>query len=93
MPLIFSEPRDSSPTLSGWVLANRDRASVCLQPRLVSWSVSKGSSTWPELRQTEHIGVSVLLQLHDVLVHRRGQPLICRRSEFRRLAPSAAQEY
>jgi flavin reductase (DIM6/NTAB) family NADH-FMN oxidoreductase RutF len=32
--------------------------------------------------------VIVLLQLHDVVVHSRGQPLIFHRSGFRRLAPA-----
>ena len=126
-------------------LAASSFASVSLEPPLVSFCVAKGSSTWPELRKAEHLGVTVLaedhgalcrqlagpaqerfsgiafeisdsgavmltegiaqydctvreeleagdhvivlLQLHAVVVHSRGQPLIFHRSEFGRLQP------
>lgn len=125
-------------------LAASSFTSVSLEPPLVSFSVAKGSTTWPELRRAEHLGVTVLaedhgalcrqlagpaqerftgvafeitdsgavmltegiaqydctvreeleagdhvivlLQLHAVVVHSRGQPLIFHRSEFGRLA-------
>ena len=126
-------------------LAASSFASVSLEPPLVSFCVAKGSTTWPELRKAEHLGVTVLaedhgalcrqlagpaqerfsgiafeitdsgavmltegiaqydctvreeleagdhvivlLQLHAVVVHSRGQPLIFHRSEFGRLQP------
>jgi flavin reductase (DIM6/NTAB) family NADH-FMN oxidoreductase RutF len=125
-------------------LAASSFTSVSLDPPLVSFSVAKGSTTWPELRRAERLGVTVLaedhgalcrqlagpaqerftsvafeitdsgavmltegiaqydctvreeleagdhvivlLQLHAVVVHSRGQPLIFHRSEFVRLA-------
>jgi flavin reductase (DIM6/NTAB) family NADH-FMN oxidoreductase RutF len=125
-------------------LAASSFTSVSLEPPLVSFSVAKGSTTWPKLRRAEHLGVTVLaedhgalcrqlagpaqerftgvafeitdsgavmltegiaqydctvheeleagdhvivlLKLHAVVVHSRGQPLIFHRSEFGRLA-------
>jgi flavin reductase (DIM6/NTAB) family NADH-FMN oxidoreductase RutF len=125
-------------------LAASSFTSVSLEPPLVSFSVAKNSTTWPDLRRAEHLGVTVLaedhgalcrqlagparerftsialditdsgavmltegiaqydctireeleagdhvivlLQLHAVVVHSRGQPLIFHRSEFGRLA-------
>ncbi|MBW7970177.1 flavin reductase family protein [Bradyrhizobium sp. BR 10289] len=125
-------------------LAASSFTSVSLQPPLVSFCVAKGSTTWPELRRAEHLGVTVLaedhgalcrqlagpaqerfsgaaieitdtgavmltegiaqydctireeleagdhlivlLQLHAVVVHNGGQPLIFHRSDFGRLA-------
>ncbi|MEI9988559.1 MAG: flavin reductase family protein [Rhizomicrobium sp.] len=127
-------------------LAASSFTTVSLDPPLVSFSVAKGSTTWPELRRAKHLGVTVLaedhgalsrqlagparerfigvafeitdsgavmlaegiaqydctvreefeagdhvivlLQLHTVVVHSRGQPLIFHRSEFRKLAPT-----
>lgn len=125
-------------------LAASSFTSVSLEPPLVSFSVAKDSTTWPDLRRAEHLGVTVLaedhgalcrqlagparerftgvalditdsgavmlaegiahydctvreeleagdhvivlLRIHAVVVHNRGQPLIFHRSEFGRLA-------
>jgi flavin reductase (DIM6/NTAB) family NADH-FMN oxidoreductase RutF len=55
-------------------LAASSFTSVSLEPPLVSFSVAKGSSTWPELRQAEHLGVTVLAEDHGALCRQLAGP-------------------
>ncbi|MCC8957902.1 flavin reductase family protein [Bradyrhizobium sp. Pear77] len=48
--------------------------SVSLEPPLVSFSVAKGSSTWPELRRAKHLGVTVLAEDHGALCRQLAGP-------------------
>lgn len=41
--------------------------SVSLEPPLVSVCIARNSSTWPSLRRSESIGISVLGACHDVV--------------------------
>ncbi len=47
---------------------------VSLAPPLVSFSVAKGSITWPELRRAKHLGVTVLAEDHDALSRQLAGP-------------------
>jgi flavin reductase (DIM6/NTAB) family NADH-FMN oxidoreductase RutF len=51
--------------LSG--LAASSFTPVSLEPALVSFSVANTSSTWPVLRRSAHLGLSVLADHHDVV--------------------------
>ena len=55
-------------------LAASSFASVSLEPPLVSFCVAKGSSTWPELRKAEHLGVTVLAEDHGALCRQLAGP-------------------
>src|SRR5581483_2838119 len=55
-------------------LAASSFTSVSLDPPLVSFSVSKGSSTWPELRRAAHLGLSVLAEDHGALCRQLAGP-------------------
>jgi flavin reductase (DIM6/NTAB) family NADH-FMN oxidoreductase RutF len=45
-------------------------ASVSTQPPLISFNMSQGSSSWPVLSETEHIGVHVLREDQEELAQR-----------------------
>ena len=55
-------------------LAASSFTSVSLEPPLVSFSVAKGSTTWPELRRAEHLGVTVLAEDHGALCRQLAGP-------------------
>ncbi|MTV14035.1 flavin reductase family protein [Bradyrhizobium elkanii] len=55
-------------------LAASSFTSVSLEPPLVSFSVAKGSTTWPELRRARHLGVSVLAEDHGALCRQLAGP-------------------
>lgn len=55
-------------------LAASSFTSVSLEPPLVSFSVAKGSTTWPELRRAEHLGVTVLAEEHGALCRQLAGP-------------------
>jgi flavin reductase (DIM6/NTAB) family NADH-FMN oxidoreductase RutF len=55
-------------------LAASSFTSVSLDPPLVSFSVAKGSTTWPELRRAEHLGVTVLAEDHGALCRQLAGP-------------------
>jgi flavin reductase (DIM6/NTAB) family NADH-FMN oxidoreductase RutF len=46
-------------------LAASSFTSVSLEPPLVSFSVANSSSTWPLLKRSSHLGLSVLADHHD----------------------------
>ncbi|MFC6287659.1 flavin reductase family protein [Nocardioides sp. GCM10027113] len=48
--------------------------SVSLDPPLVSFSVANGSSTWPLLRRSERLGLSVLADHHGAACRRLAGP-------------------
>jgi flavin reductase (DIM6/NTAB) family NADH-FMN oxidoreductase RutF len=56
-------------------LAASSFTSVSLDPPLVSFSVATTSSTWPELREAGHLGVSVLADHHDVVCRQLAGPV------------------
>ena len=55
-------------------LAASSFTSVSLAPPLVSFSVAKGSTTWPDLRRAEHLGVTVLAEDHGALCRQLAGP-------------------
>ena len=55
-------------------LAASSFTSVSLEPPLVSFAVAKGSTTWPELRRAEHLGVTVLAEDHGALCRQLAGP-------------------
>jgi flavin reductase (DIM6/NTAB) family NADH-FMN oxidoreductase RutF len=55
-------------------LAASSFTSVSLDPPLVSFSVAKTSSTWPVLRQADHLGLSVLASHHDSVCRQLAGP-------------------
>lgn len=48
--------------------------SVSLAPPLVSFSIARGSSTWPLLRRARRLGVSVLADHHDQVCRQLAGP-------------------
>jgi len=48
--------------------------SVSLEPALVSFAVARGSSTWPRLRRSGRLGLSVLADHHDAVCRRLAGP-------------------
>lgn len=55
-------------------LAASSFTSVSLEPPLASFSVAKHSTTWPDLRRSEHLGVSVLAEDHGALCRQLAGP-------------------
>jgi flavin reductase (DIM6/NTAB) family NADH-FMN oxidoreductase RutF len=55
-------------------LAASSFTSVSLEPPLVSFSVAKDSTTWPDLRRAEHLGVTVLAEDHGALCRQLAGP-------------------
>ena len=48
--------------------------SVSIDPPLVSFSIATSSSTWPLLREAEHLGISVLADHHDEVCRQLAGP-------------------
>lgn len=48
--------------------------SVSIEPPLVSFSISTSSSTWPQLREADRVGISVLADHHDVVCRQLAGP-------------------
>ena len=48
--------------------------SVSIDPPLVSFSISTTSSTWPLLREADHLGISVLADHHDAVCRQLAGP-------------------
>jgi flavin reductase (DIM6/NTAB) family NADH-FMN oxidoreductase RutF len=48
--------------------------SVSIDPPLVSFAIATTSSTWPELRQASHLGISVLADHHDDICRQLAGP-------------------
>jgi len=55
-------------------LAASSFTSVSLDPPLASFSVAKGSTTWPNLRRAKHLGVTVLAEDHGPLCRQLAGP-------------------
>ena len=55
-------------------LAASSFSSVSLDPPLVSFSVAKSSTTWPELRRARRLGVTVLAEGHGDLCRQLAGP-------------------
>jgi flavin reductase (DIM6/NTAB) family NADH-FMN oxidoreductase RutF len=55
-------------------LAASSFTSVSLEPALVSFSVANGSATWPVLRTSPHLGLSVLADHHDAVCRQLAGP-------------------
>ncbi|MFD7072583.1 flavin reductase family protein [Nocardioides sp. NPDC059952] len=56
-------------------LAASSFTSVSLDPPLISFSVATTSKTWPDLRRSSHLGVSVLADHHDEVCRQLAGPV------------------
>jgi flavin reductase (DIM6/NTAB) family NADH-FMN oxidoreductase RutF len=56
-------------------LAASSFTSVSLDPPLVSISVARSSKTWPDLRRSSHLGVTILAEHHDELCRQLAGPV------------------
>jgi flavin reductase (DIM6/NTAB) family NADH-FMN oxidoreductase RutF len=56
-------------------LAASSFTSVSLDPPLVSFSVANSSKTWPDLRRTAHLGVTVLADHHGDVCRQLAGPV------------------
>jgi flavin reductase (DIM6/NTAB) family NADH-FMN oxidoreductase RutF len=56
-------------------LAASSFTSVSLDPPLVSVNLATTSKTWPDLRRSSHLGVTVLADHHDVLCRQLAGPV------------------
>ena len=56
-------------------LAASSFTSVSLEPPLVSISVAKSSKTWPDLRRSAHLGVTILAEHHDEVCRQLAGPV------------------
>jgi flavin reductase (DIM6/NTAB) family NADH-FMN oxidoreductase RutF len=56
-------------------LAASSFTSVSLEPPLVSVSVSRSSKTWPDLRRSPHLGVTVLAEHHGDVCRQLAGPV------------------
>jgi flavin reductase (DIM6/NTAB) family NADH-FMN oxidoreductase RutF len=56
-------------------LAASSFASVSLDPPLVSINLATTSKTWPDLRRSAHLGVTVLADHHDVVCRQLAGPV------------------
>ena len=56
-------------------LAASSFTSVSLDPPLVSISVAKSSKTWPDLRRSPHVGVTILAEHHSEVCRRLAGPV------------------
>jgi flavin reductase (DIM6/NTAB) family NADH-FMN oxidoreductase RutF len=70
-------------------LAASSFTSVSLDPPLVSFSVATTSKTWPDLRRTGHLGVTILADHHGEACRQLAGPVDTR---FDGLAVSATDE-
>jgi flavin reductase (DIM6/NTAB) family NADH-FMN oxidoreductase RutF len=59
-------------------LAASSFASVSLDPPLVSINLATTSKTWPDLRRSAHLGVTVLADHHDVVCRQLAGPVDAR---------------
>jgi len=70
-------------------LAASSFTSVSLDPPLVSFSVATTSKTWPDLRRSPHLGVTILAGHHGEVCRRLAGPVDQR---FAGLAVSASED-
>ncbi|MFI5621942.1 flavin reductase family protein [Nocardioides sp. NPDC051685] len=56
-------------------LAASSFTSVSLDPPLVSFSVARTSKTWPDLRRSSHLGVTVLAEHHGEVCRQLAGPV------------------
>lgn len=56
-------------------LAASSFTSVSLDPPLVSFSVANSSKTWPDLRRSAHLGVTVLADHHGAIARQLAGPV------------------
>jgi len=56
-------------------LAASSFASVSLDPPLVSINLAAASKTWPDLRRSSHLGVTILADHHDVVCRQLAGPV------------------
>ena len=56
-------------------LAASSFTSVSLEPPLVSFSVANSSKTWPALRQSAHLGLTILADHHDQVCRQLAGPV------------------
>lgn len=56
-------------------LAASSFTSVSLDPPLVSFSIANTSKTWPDLRRSGHLGVTVLAHHHDAVARQLAGPV------------------
>ena len=70
-------------------LAASSFTSVSLEPPLVSFSVANTSKTWPELRRSAHLGVTILAGRHGEVCRQMAGPVDRR---FDGLAISASDD-
>ncbi|MDH2414773.1 flavin reductase family protein [Nocardioides sp. CER19] len=70
-------------------LAASSFTSVSLDPPLVSFSVANSSKTWPDLRRTAHLGVTVLADHHGDVCRQLAGPVDAR---FEGIAVSATDD-
>lgn len=56
-------------------LAASSFTSVSLEPPLVSISVARTSKTWPDLRRSAHLGVTILAEHHDQVCRQLAGPV------------------
>ncbi|MGY2704637.1 flavin reductase family protein [Nocardioides sp. HB32] len=59
-------------------LAASSFTSVSLEPALVSFSVANSSRTWPTLRRSGHLGVTILADHHDDVCRQLAGPVASR---------------
>ncbi|WP_028635583.1 flavin reductase family protein [Nocardioides sp. URHA0032] len=59
-------------------LAASSFTSVSLEPALVSFSVANSSKTWPTLRRSGHLGVTILADHHDDVCRQLAGPVASR---------------
>jgi flavin reductase (DIM6/NTAB) family NADH-FMN oxidoreductase RutF len=59
-------------------LAASSFTSVSLEPALVSFSVANTSATWPTLRKSSHLGLSVLARHHGEVCRQLAGPVLNR---------------
>jgi flavin reductase (DIM6/NTAB) family NADH-FMN oxidoreductase RutF len=56
-------------------LAASSFTSVSLDPPLVSFSVARSSQTWPDLRRSPHLGVTILAEHHGEVCRQLAGPV------------------
>jgi flavin reductase (DIM6/NTAB) family NADH-FMN oxidoreductase RutF len=70
-------------------LAASSFTSVSLDPPLVSFSVANASKTWPDLRRTSHLGVTILADHHGEVCRQLAGPV---EERFAGIAVSATDD-
>ena len=56
-------------------LAASSFTSVSIEPPLVSFSIARTSKTWPDLRRSGHLGVTILAEHHDQVCRQLAGPV------------------